>query len=96
MIFKAFKVMDQEAARKALEGHPNVLKSAVEEHQKKFKSLKCPACGGSCMPFVDATRPFVEGEILPNYLARCTSCGVEFDPHTGIQLTIPKPSKVTF
>lgn len=91
-----FKPMKQDELRKVLEDQKNVLKPAVEAHEEYFKRLSCPSCGGECMPFVDPSRLFREGALLPNYLARCKSCGVEFEPYTKVQVTMPNPGKVTF
>jgi hypothetical protein len=91
-----FKPMHPDAVRKALEGQENVLAAAVQAHESYFKSLSCPSCGGDCMAFVDPSRLFREGSPIPNYLARCKTCGSEFEPYTKIVLTVPNPSKVTF
>lgn len=86
-----FKPMKPEAVRKALEGHKDILKPAMEEIDRYFKNVKCPSCKGECMKIVDARTPFREGAMLPNFLGKCKSCGVEFEPYTGIQITMPKP-----
>lgn len=91
-----FKPMDPALARKALEGHLDVLSPAAQESDEFFARLSCPSCGGECMKFVDPTRLFREGAVLPNYLARCKACGTEFEPMTGIQVTVAHPSKVGF
>jgi hypothetical protein len=90
-----FKPMDPDEVRKALEGHQDVLTPAVEATNQFFESLSCPRCGGRCMKFLDPSRLFREGEPLPSYLARCKVCGVEFEPRSGIQISVPRPSKVT-
>lgn len=84
-----FKTMSPEAARKALEGQEDILTPAVREVEEYFKRLSCPACGSDCMKFVDGSKPFKEGALLPNYLARCKVCGVEFEPYTKIQISKP-------
>ena len=84
-----FKTMKREALLKALEGHKDILKPAFEDNEKFFKRLACPSCGGEVMPIVNPKTPFKEGDILPNFLGRCRACGVEFDPYTGIQVTLP-------
>ena len=87
MIFKPMKAED---VRKAIEGHENVIDKAVKENEAFFKRLSCPACGGEVMPVVNARQPFKRNDILPNYLGKCKTCGVEFEPYTGIQLTLPE------
>jgi hypothetical protein len=91
-----FKPMPPEEVRKALAGHTDALTPAINETDAFFKALSCPSCGGECMKFVDPHRLWREGAILPNFLARCKACGVEFEPYTGIQVTIAHPNKVTF
>ena len=80
------KPMDPEAIRRALEGHENVLTPAAQKQADLFKSLSCPSCGSGVTPYLDPQALFRPGEALPRYLARCTSCGCEFEPNTGIQI----------
>lgn len=91
-----FKALPPDEVRKALEGHQDILTPAAAANDDFFKSLSCPSCGGECMKFVDPHRLWRESAILPNFLARCKACGVEFEPYTKIQVTVPHPSKVTF
>lgn len=86
MIFKTMKKKD---VLKALEGQENVLKGAVEENEQFFKRLRCPHCKGEVLPVVNARQPFVEGSLLPNYLGKCKVCSLEFEPHTGIIVSLP-------
>jgi len=76
-------------ALKALEGQENVLQPAIDDHERFFHNLSCPSCGGEVMPIVNTRRLFSTGSVLPNYLAKCKNCGVEFEPYTGIQITMP-------
>jgi RNase P subunit RPR2 len=86
-----FKPMKPEAVRNALKGHEDILRSAFETHEKYFKSLHCPECRGEVLAIVNARTPFREGSLTPNYLAKCKICGAEFEPYTGIQVTLPEP-----
>ena len=86
--------MDQEEAKKAIEGHENVLEKAYKAHREYFERLSCYRCGGKIQEFVDSSRLFRENSPLPNYLARCMTCGCEFEPYTGIEVTLPRPSKM--
>lgn len=85
-----FKPMPEEEIRKALEGHENILDRAVKENEAFFRRLTCPSCGGEVMAKVNYKQPFREGAILPNYIGKCKVCGVEFEPYTGIQITLPR------
>jgi len=85
-----FKPMKREDVLKALEGCEDVLTPAIRAHEEYFKKLNCPHCqGDKCFPFVDPKHPFRDDDLLPNYLARCSSCGIEFEPYTGIQVSLP-------
>jgi hypothetical protein len=84
-----FKTMKQEEIRKALEGHTDILRPVFEANEKFFKALSCPECRGDVLAVVNTKTPFKEGSIVPNCLAKCKVCGVEFEPHTGIQVTLP-------
>lgn len=87
-----FKPMKKEDVLKALEGQEDVLQKALKRHQLYFNSLSCPECGGKVMAIVNAKTPWRVGcDVLPNFLAKCQYCGVEFEPYTGIQLTMPEP-----
>lgn len=93
MIFKPMKASD---VRKAIEGQENVIVPAVKERDDFFRKLACPNCGGECMPFLDPDKMWKEGAILPRTLARCKACGCDFEPYSGIQITVPRPSKVSY
>lgn len=84
-----FKTMNPSDIRKALEGQRDVLTPACQEVDEYFSHLSCPSCGSECMKFVDSGRLFREGALLPNYLARCKACGIEFEPYTKIQVSRP-------
>ncbi len=83
-----FKTMKTEDVHKALEGQENVLDPAVKENERFFATLSCVSCGGQVMPITNPRKLFREGALLPNFLAKCKMCGVEFEPHTKIQTTM--------
>lgn len=84
-----FKPMKPEDVRKLLEGHENIVDKAEKESVAFFRMLSCPSCGGEVQRIVNARKPFKEGEILPNFLGKCKLCGVEFEPYTKIQVSMP-------
>jgi hypothetical protein len=87
-----FKTMKKEEVLKILKGQENIIDKAVQDNAAFFKLLSCVSCGGEVMPTVNPRQLFKEGSILPNYLGKCKICGVLFEPHTGIQITMPDPS----
>jgi hypothetical protein len=86
-----FKPMKREDVLKALEGQKDILEPIFKQNEEFFKRLSCPACKGEVSPIVDSRRPYREGSVLPNFLAKCKACGIEFEPHTGIQVTMATP-----
>lgn len=85
-----FKPMKREDVRRALEGQMDILGEAAKQNEAFFKRLSCPSCHGEVGPIVNAKAPFKEGGILPNFLAKCKVCSIEFEPYTGIQVTMPE------
>lgn len=84
------KTMNPDEVRKALAGQEDILTPAAQTTDTYFKKLSCPSCGGECMKFVDPSRLFKDGAVLPNYMARCKVCETEFEPYTMIQVKGPK------
>lgn len=84
-----FQEMRPEDIRKALQGHADIIKPALEAHQKYFSNLSCYRCGGDVLAVVNADQPFRQGSVLPNYLAKCRTCGCEFEPYTKIEVKGP-------
>ncbi len=85
-----FKPMNKKDVLKALEGHKNILAPAVEQNERFFKSLSCPMCRGDVMPLINTRQLFKPGELLPNYLGKCKTCGCEFEPYTGVIVARPE------
>ncbi len=94
MIFKTIPV---HTTIELLKGSKDILTKAKKDNDDYFKKIRCVSCGGEVVPFIhpvmNATTgqrsPFKTGDILPNYLAKCKICAVEFEPYTGIQTTLP-------
>lgn len=84
-----FQEMKPEAIRKALEGHVDVIKPALDAHLSYFSRLSCYRCGGDVMPVVNPKQLFKTNSVLPNYLAKCKTCGCEFEPYTRIEVKGP-------
>ena len=84
-----FKPMKREDVLKAIEGQKDILGPAVKDHESFFKRLSCPSCGGDVMPTLNTRQLYREGHLLPNYLGKCKACEAEFEPYTGIIVTLP-------
>lgn len=81
----AFKEMDPETIRSALEGHEDALSPLVRKEEAFFKNVSCTTCGEKNLTAVlNAARPFTDGVPLPNKLLKCLKCETEFDPYSGL------------
>ncbi len=85
-----FKPMKKDDVLRALQGQENIIAPQVEAHEKFFKNLSCPHCGSGVMAIVNTRKLFSTDGVLPNFLAKCKTCGVEFEPYTGIQISMPE------
>jgi len=65
--------------------YPDVLTPLSQKRAEQFQNAACPKCkASSTWPILDTQRPFTPGSPLPNMRLRCTVCGTEFDPRTGL------------
>ena len=85
----AFKELDPEVIRKALEGQEDVLGSEAKKEQALFRNTSCPNCGAyEHEQVLNAKRPFTPGSPLPNKTLRCMPCQTEWDPFSGIIVSV--------
>jgi hypothetical protein len=79
----AFKEMDPDLIRKALEGQVDVLTPLRKKEEALFRNASCPMCSSKeCEEILNAQTPFTEGVPLPNKHLRCSQCRTEFDPYS--------------
>lgn len=83
------KPLTQDEIWKLLEGQEDVLTPLAKKEQIFFRNSACPTCGAvSHSQTVNAKRPFSQGSPLPNILLRCLQCHTEFDPNTGLIVSV--------
>lgn len=83
----AFKELDPEVVRKALEGQQDLLAPEVKKEEALFRNSQCPCCGAfEHEAVLNVRRPFTPGVPLPNRVLRCSRCHSEFDPYTRLIL----------
>ena len=81
----AFREMDPEVIRKALEGQEDVLTPMAKKEEAFFRNTSCPVCGSrNHEEFLNTANPFTAGVPLPNKFLRCLQCQSEFDPHSNL------------
>lgn len=77
-------------ARRAIEGYDDVLSSAQRTDDAFYRQFVCPHCKGVNMAKEFTGGPggqnvtWVEGEITPQALLRCTDCRLLMNPRSGM------------
>jgi len=82
--------MDRDELRELLKEHggqSNLVMEADATMKEFFQHQSCPMCNSSVIPVINPQQPFKEGQLTPNFLAQCTACGCEFEPHSGVIVT---------
>ena len=81
----AFKMLDPEVIRKAIEGQEDVISPLVKKEEAFFRNIPCRVCKSEATETIlNTANPFTAGVPLPNKLIRCLQCRTEFDPYTGL------------
>lgn len=79
----AYKELDPDVVRKALEGQQDLLTPEVRKEEAFLRHCTCPNCNTSSFEtMVNVRKPFSPGVALPNKILRCMGCRAEFDPYT--------------
>lgn len=85
----AFKELDPDVARKALEGQQDLLTPEVRKEEAFFRNSSCPNCSAQSLEAtINVKKPFSPGAPLPNKILRCLMCRTEFDPYSGLVLKV--------
>ncbi len=80
--------MKQSEVLEILKNHQDFsMRTELEREDKYIQDLVCKICQGSMLKILTPTPQFFNG--LPKYWAKCVACGVEIEPYTGIQITLP-------
>lgn len=79
--------MDQAKLLALLAEYSDDLTPEAERLEEVYRSARCPQCAGRCQKFFDSRHAFSDPNVaVPRALLRCTDCGCEFDPHSGLRL----------
>jgi RNase P subunit RPR2 len=89
-----FKELDPEVARRAVEGHEDILTPARERNSELYESFTCPRCKCSLTEEYDARTAFTHGSIVPKAVLVCGNCTYRIDPHTNVVINFGDASKV--
>jgi hypothetical protein len=90
-----FRPLPVGLARKLIEGIQDELTPLAESRAGMIKSRPCPRCKNAMHPFLNSQHAFSPNDPLPRLHARCTECGLEWDPVSNLILNTGDPSKVT-
>jgi hypothetical protein len=77
-----------------IDGIPNELEPLAEARMGAIKSRPCPRCKSAMHPFLNAQHAFSPHDPLPRMHARCTECGLEWDPVSNLILNTGDPRKI--
>ena len=80
--------------KRMIEGVPDELSELAEHRMRSLKGTPCPRCQSAMHPFLNPRYAFSPDDPLPRMLSRCTECGLELDPMTGIIVSPGNPAKV--
>lgn len=72
------QTMDPEETLKLLEEYECTLPELYRPVDEHFERLRCPKCGSRVEKLLDTQHPFREGDPVPNFHARCVTCGCTF------------------
>lgn len=90
-----FKELDPEIARKAIEGHTDVLTPEAERLEQLYKSKRCPRCLVDLHKEFDARHVFADQSVsVPRALLRCGICSYLIDPHSNVIIGYGDASKI--
>ncbi len=67
--------LSEEQIRSLLSGTEDLLTPVAEKAIPSPRT--CDHCGGRMLPVVDPNQPFLEGELMPNYLLECPACHMQ-------------------
>lgn len=84
------KELHPDVARVAIEGYTDDLSSAQRTDDAFYRQFTCPSCGNATMTkeFAGGSQAvgvtWVEGEVTPQALLRCTECRCLINPRSGM------------
>lgn len=84
------KLMSEQELLNAINNHSNLIEEQTRKRDEFYNKLNCIRCNENrIVPILYTSKLFTQNNILPNYLARCLNCGVEWEPLTNIEIKLP-------
>lgn len=83
-----FKEMDPEVARRAIQGHEDVLGPAHRAQEAFYRQFRCPTCNVPMEKEFRSRNAFNGEDLLPRALLRCPLCRYLLEPHSNITLEV--------
>jgi hypothetical protein len=82
-----FVEADPELMLKAIEGYQNELEPEKQRLDAFYRQFRCKRCQGECRKETVRGHCFSDQDVaVPRAVLRCLTCGLCFDPHTGLVL----------
>jgi hypothetical protein len=89
-----YKPLAPGLARRMIEGVKDELGPLAEQRLSTIRGKPCPRCRSAMHPFVNPKYAFSPDDPLPRTLARCTECGLEWDPLSDIIISPGSASRI--
>jgi len=91
----AYRELDPEVARAAIEGFEDVLTEEGQKLDALYRSFSCPRGCGSLHRETDSRHAFADPDILvARSLLRCKNCGFLIEPHTRVVIESGSAGKI--
>lgn len=91
----AYKELDPEVARAAIEGFEDVLTPQAEKLNQFHATFTCPRGCGPLQRETDPRHAFADpNTLVPRSLLRCHNCGFLLEPHTNVVIESGSAGKI--
>jgi hypothetical protein len=85
-----YQEMDQGVLAAILEKYQgeDILSGEARKEDAYLRQFACIRCGGNTTKAFPGIRQVYSGGLMPKMNLKCTACGCEFDPRTGVLLNL--------
>lgn len=88
------KESDPQIILELLENERDIITEKAQQREQFYQSQTCPRCGGEALTKIGNIKTlFRRNDPLPRYQLHCEGCECQFDPYSGIILTMGNLAK---